>query len=178
VKFKISLWMAVQILLGLVQAQTTTSAAPRDQGSAQLFVCNVGYTPEKCQKQTAILRKALAKYPVERLGNWTWVLVRSVDWRDILLPRGLNPDSPAFTYLPKRETFIEEALVTPVAVRRGELLNMWQMSMSDLLDFVIAHELGHAFCNDRDEGKARHVARMLQNGLAISCEARRSAKAD
>ena len=176
-KLKISLWVAAQILLGLVQSQTT-SATPQDQGSGQLFVCNVGYTPEKCHKQIAILRKALAKYPVERLGNWTWVLVRSVDWRDILVQRGLSPDSPAFTYLPMRETFIEEALVVPVPVRGVNLLNMWQMSTSNLLDFAIAHELGHAFCNDRDEDKARRVARMLQEGLAISCEARRSAKAD
>jgi hypothetical protein len=45
------------------------------------------------------------------------ILVRSENWKAIVVTRGLDPDSPAFTFYPKRETFIEEALVTQVPVR-------------------------------------------------------------
>jgi hypothetical protein len=88
-----------------------------------------------------VLRKALANYPLGQLGNWTWILVRSEDWKAILLPRGLDPDSPAFTFYPKRETFIEQALVTQMPVRGRELLLKWNMSTRDLLDLAIRHEL-------------------------------------
>jgi hypothetical protein len=65
----------------------------------------------------AVLRKVLTKYRADELGEWTWVLVRSADWKYFVTPRGIDPDSPALTYLPKRETFIEEALVATVPRR-------------------------------------------------------------
>jgi hypothetical protein len=51
--------------------------------------------------------------------------VRSEDWKSILVPRGLDPNSPAFTYYDQHETFIEEALVAEVPGRRGKLLIDW-----------------------------------------------------
>ena len=119
-----------------------------------------------------VLRKALANYPVAQLGNWTWILVRSENWKSILLPRGLDPDSPAFTFYPKRETFIEEALVTQVPVRDGELLLKWSMDRMGLLDLAIRHELGHALCNDANERNADRVARLLEQRKPVSCEAK------
>ena len=142
----------VSPLLPPVAAQRPTSALQGEEVPLQHFACNTGYTVEGCRKDLDVLRKALANYPVAQLGNWTWILVRSEDWKAILLPRGLDPDSPAFTYYPKRETFIEEALVTQVPVRGRELLLKWNMSMRNLLDFAIAHELGHALCNDNAGG--------------------------
>jgi hypothetical protein len=118
-----------------------------------------------------VLRKALANYPVAQLGNWTWILVRSENWKSILLPRGLDPDSPAFTFYPKRETFIEEALVTQVPVRGGELLLKWSMDRMGLLDLAIRHELGHALCNDANERNADRVARLLEEKKTVSCQA-------
>ena len=47
---------------------------------AQHFVCNTGYTIAQCQRDVAVLRRAMEKYPVAELGEWTWVLVRSSDW--------------------------------------------------------------------------------------------------
>jgi len=47
--------------------------------------------------------------------------------------RGLDPESPAFTFYPKRETFIEEALVTQIPVRDRELLLRWSMSRGTFL---------------------------------------------
>lgn len=123
-----------------------------------------------------VLRKALANYPVAQLGNWTWILVRSEDWKAILLPRGLDPDSPAFTFLPERETFIEEALVTQVPGRGRELVLRWHMGTRDLLDLAIRHELGHALCNDVNERNADRVAGLLEKGRPVSCEVKTEAK--
>jgi hypothetical protein len=107
-----------------------------------------------------------------QLGTWTWILVRSEDWKAISQSRGLHTESPAFTFCPKRETFIEEALVSQVPGRERELLSKWNMKMGDLLDFAIAHELGHALCNEKDEAKANKVARMLQGQKPFTCESK------
>jgi hypothetical protein len=168
------------ILMGLLAASAgSVCGAPKEAvsgGSAQHFVCNTGYTLTQCQKDVAALRRALEKYPVEQLGEWTWVLVRSSDWQSIQEIRGLDRNSPAFTYYPARETFIEEALVNEVPGRRGTLLVLWGMSMEDLLKFAVAHELGHALCNEKDESKAEKVARMLREGKPASCEVKLQAK--
>jgi hypothetical protein len=162
------------ILVGLLVASTGSKCAPPKEpatsGSPQHFVCNTGYTLEKCQKDVAVLQKALEKYPVAQLGKWTWVLVRSSDWKSVQSARGLDRDSPAFTYLAARETFFEEALVTEVPERRGTLLVYWGMSMENLLNFAIAHELGHSLCNEMDEGKANRAAEFLRKGVSPNCE--------
>lgn len=168
------------ILVGLLVASTgLVCAAPKEavnSGSAQHFVCNTGYTLAQCQRDVAVLRRALEKYPVAQLGEWTWVLVRSSDWTSIQTARGLDRNSPAFTYYAARETFIEEALVTEVPGRRGALLVLWGMSMENLLKFAIAHELGHALCNEKDENKAERVAKMLRVGNPATCDVRLRAK--
>ena len=138
--------------------------------TTQQFVCSSGYTEKQCHEQVMVLKKALAVYPVQDLGRWSWILVRSPDWKAILVPRGLDEDSPAFTFYPKRETFIEEALVSPVPVRERELLVKWSMSRTSLLDFAIRHELGHAFCNDPNEQHADRVAKLLEQKKAVTCE--------
>ena len=144
----------------------TRSAA---KGSLQHFVCNTGYTLQRCHQDMAVLRKVLKKYPASQLGEWTWVLVRSADWKAIVEPRGLNPDSPAFTYYAGRETFFEEALVTAVPARSSVLLVAWGMSIPDLLEFAVTHELGHALCNEKNEAKAERVADLLRVGAPPSC---------
>jgi hypothetical protein len=125
-----------------------------------------------------VLRAVLARYPsaITQLGNWTWILVRSQDWKAIALPRGLDPNSPAFTYYSQRETFIEEVLVRPVPVRNRELLLEWNMSTRSLLDFAIRHELGHALCNDPSEQHADRIATLLEQKKAITCEAPKRSK--
>lgn len=168
------------MLVGLLMASTVSKCAPPKEpvtsGPPQHFVCNTGYTLEKCHKDFATLRKALDKYPLAQLGEWTWVLVRSSDWKSIQMTRGLDRNTPAFTYYPARETFLEEALVTEVPERQSELLVSWGMSMENLLSFAIAHELGHAVCNEKDEGKAERFARMLRDGRPASCEVTLQAK--
>lgn len=161
--------IAAQLIVPTVLPQVTSSARVMEEAPVQRFVCNTGYTVEKCHQDVAVLREALAKYPVAQLGNWTWILVRSEDWKAILLPRGLDADSPAFTYYEKRETFVEEALVREVPVRHRELLLKWNMSMRNLLDLAIGHELGHALCNDKDEPSANRVGAQLRAGDSLSC---------
>ena len=155
-----------------VKAPSETKAGPPVRAPVQHFVCNIGYSLSKCQAEMAVLKKTLAKYPAAELGEWTWVLVRSADWKYIVMLRGLDPDGPAFTYLPKRETFIEEALVATVPQRLGELIVKWGMSTDDLLDLAVRHELGHALCNETREAKASRAAKALQEGKDLSCEAR------
>ena len=36
------------------------------------------------------------------------------------------------------------------------------MNRQDLLDYAVAHEMGHALCKDVNEAKAGRVATMLQ----------------
>ena len=159
-------------------SQPRTGVEPYRSTPTQQFVCNTGYKQKECNEETVVLRKALANYPVAQLGNWTWILVRSEDWKAIKLLRGLDPDSPAFTFYPKRETFIEEALVTQVPVRARELLLKWDMNRRDLLDLAVRHELGHALCNDANEGNADRVARLLEQKKEISCETTSRQKRD
>jgi len=170
VKLRAGLQVGAQVLVVIFLSQTVTKAGPPVGGLPQHFVCNTGYSLSKCQADMAVLRKTLAKYPTAELGEWTWVLVRSADWKYIVMPRGIDPDSPAFTYLPKRETFIEEALVATVPQRMGELIWRWGMSTEDLLDLAVAHELGHALCNEHSEMKARRAAKALLGGKRPSCE--------
>ena len=152
-------------------AQTNGTASAQKQAPKQHFVCNTGYTPQECQAATAVLRKAQARYPVDALEEWTWVLVRTVDWKQILSDRKLDTNHPAFSYLPKRETFLDGALVVRSSIRGAELSAIWHMPIEDLLDLAIRHELAHAFCNDPDETKADRRASALKNGTPSSCRA-------
>ena len=150
-------------------AQTNGTASTQKQAQKQHFVCNTGYTPEECQAATAVLRKAQARYPVDALGEWTWVLVRTVDWKQILSDRKFDSNHPAFSYLPKRETFLDGALVVRSSTRGAELSAIWHMPIENLLDLAIRHELAHALCNDPDETKADRAAIALKNGTPLSC---------
>jgi hypothetical protein len=78
-------------------------------------------------------------------------LVRSDDWKPILRRVRRDPDSPAFTILEARQTFLEEALFHPTPGRDRTLLEKWRVPLHDLLAFAVAHELGHALCQVRDE---------------------------
>jgi len=66
----------------------------------------------------------------------------------------LNPDSPAFSALVPRETFLEEALFAHNPVRTAELMEEWQKSMPKLLELAVSHELGHALCEEPNEAAA------------------------
>jgi hypothetical protein len=148
----------------------SSGPSPRSASGGQPhFVCNTGYSVELCRRQMDVLRGVLGRYPSGALGEWTWVLVRSGDWKPIKRRLRLDPDSPAFSFLPRRETFIEEALVAPVPGRSAELIVHWSSSIDDLLTLAVTHELGHALCNEQDEHKADAYGRSLRTGRLPDC---------
>ncbi len=148
-------------------AQTNSTASAQKQASHQHFACYVGYTPKECRVAMTVLRKTLARYPAEALGEWKWVLVRTEDWKQLLSERKFDPNHPAFSYLPKRETCFDGALVVKTSIRGAELSAIWHMPIEDLLDLAIRHELAHALCNDRDETRAARAAIALKNGVPV-----------
>lgn len=153
-------------------AETNTNARQHD-GDSQ-FVCNTGYRPRDCSKQVAILRARLRHFYSGELKGWTWILVRSEDWKTILLRVGRDPDSPAFSILGKRQTFLEEALFSPTAGRSAELLRKWSMPLDRLRDLAITHELGHAICGYEDEVSADRFGQRLRQGELTYCDSKDS----
>lgn len=160
----------IAFFVGALPAQTRRTSEPHSSAPAQHFVCNIGFTQKECDQEMAVLRKALAKYRGSELGEWTWVLVRSEDWKLILVVRRLDPGIPAFTALAARMTFFEEALLAGATGRLSELMAVWHMGRESLLDSAIRHELGHPLCNDTNEAKADRAARSLEQKKPISCQ--------
>jgi hypothetical protein len=131
------------------------------------FFCNTGYSVESCRAHLAALRRVLAPVNVAALGEWTWVLVRSEDWRQILRRVGRDPDSPAFTILEKRQTFLEEALFVPMGERSATLLAKFRLPLDLLLEHAVLHELGHAISGERDESRAHNYATQLRQRAVV-----------
>jgi hypothetical protein len=174
-RLRLSLMTGILMVIPLVfsvnpvAAQTNSTASAQTQGPQQHFACDVGYTRTDCQVAMTVLRKTLKRYPVEALGEWTWVLVRTEDWKHLLSGRRFDSNHPAFSYLPKRETFLDGALVGKTSMRGVELSAIWHMAIEDLLDLAIRHELAHALCNEPDETKAERAAIALKNGTPLPC---------
>jgi hypothetical protein len=175
VKLKAYLAVAVFFVTAL-PSQAEITGEPQRSPPARHFVCDKGYTLKQCDEELVVLKKALAKYPIPELGEWTWVLVRSEYWRLTLLTQTLNPGIPALTDTAARATFFDNALVTGTSGRMSELMTLWHMGRESLLDFAIRHELGHALCNDANEMDANRVARLLELKKPISCRAKAKAK--
>ena len=171
-KFKTaSGWILLQVFLSGIAGPAIAKATARDDRLAnQHFFCNTGYTLDACHEQIATLKTVVAKFPTEALGEWTWVLVRSEDWKHISKTLGLNPDRPAFTCLEKKTTFIEEALVAKVPGRANDLIPRWHMGMTELLNTAVEHEMAHALCHTWDEDKANHVAGILEHKRLLNCQ--------
>lgn len=161
---------AVQLAASQTVSVTNSEKEEAAQQVPQHFVCNTGYSLEQCHQQMSVLRPLLDNYGAGRLGDWTWVLVKSDDWKEFQLQHRMDPDSPAFTVLDRRETFFEEALVSPVTVRRVELVRQWSLGMDDLLKLAVTHELGHALCNEKNEKKADAYGEQLRKGIALVCK--------
>jgi hypothetical protein len=133
------------------------------------FVCNTGYSVESCRTHLVALHRVLSKLDVAVLGEWTWVLVRSESWRPILRTVGRDPDSPAFTILEKRQTFLEEALFETIPGRSATLLEKFRLPLDRLREHAVLHELGHAICAERDERRAHDNAEQLRRQGAVPC---------
>jgi len=173
VKLNIStllLTLSVQLTAAQTPAALNTKTEKAAAPAPQHFVCNAGYSQQECHAQMSVLRPLLNKYGASRLGDWTWVLIKSQDWKAIQSEHRMDPDSPAFTVLDRHETFFEEALLTPVPERRVELIRQWSLGMDDLLKLAVTHELGHALCNERNERKADAYGELLRKDQAVQCK--------
>jgi hypothetical protein len=159
------------LMLGVVVPQLAGTSPRPDRLATQHFFCHTGYQLNDCLAQIEVLKGVVARFPTEALGQWTWVLVRSQDWKPLVKMLGLSADSPAFTCLETRTTFIEEALVAKVPNRGSELVVRWHMGMRDLLDYTVEHEMGHGICSTRNEDKANHIAAQLQQRKGLACQA-------
>jgi hypothetical protein len=115
-------------------------------------------------KQRAIVQKTVAQYSQEDFADWTWILVRAEDWKDLMQRLHLDPDSPAFTAIDLRETFLEESLIKPRPERAKEFMNNFSISPGKMLDLAVTHEMGHVFCGST-EYLAEHFGRQLRDGL-------------
>jgi hypothetical protein len=140
----------------------------------QTFLCAAPYTAADCEKQVVMLQTTLQRYKAEKLIRWTWVLVRSEDWKPILERVHMDPNSPAFSILERRQTFFEDALLVPKPQRQIELMSKWGIGSDRLLDLAVTHELGHALCNDPDERRADRFGKRLRQKEAAICETRPS----
>jgi hypothetical protein len=136
---------------------------------AQHFICNTGFTVAECHTRMSVLKPILNRYHAEELGEWSWVLVRTRDLEQILSLRGFDSGIPAFTYLSANETFFDDALTARESIRGIELMKIWQMSMEELLDKAVRHELAHAFCKEKDEAKARALEERFRTQAPLSC---------
>jgi hypothetical protein len=135
-------------------------------------VCNTGYSEEICRTHARRLTEMLVTFDTGSLGEWMWILVRSEHWKPILRGVGRDPDSPAFTILEKRQTFLEEALFAATPDRGRTLLSKWRVPFDRLLEHATAHELGHALCREKEEKAAHESAgELLRTGRA-KCVAR------
>ena len=171
----VSMWMVPAL------SQTGSEVAPSGTVravalSSQEFHCHTGYPLAECQKDILHLKDILTRYPIEALGQWTWVLVPSQYWKEISRTLRLNPESPAFTALEPRETFLEEALFVHDPERSAELMMEWEQSMPKLLELAVSHELGHALCAEPHEATADYLGQQLRKGLTPRCQIARGAR--
>jgi hypothetical protein len=133
------------------------------------FFCAQDYDRQACLKDSVALRQALAPYPLERLGVWSFVLVPADDWKPLV--RGLRGHSvsPAFSILEQRMTVLESSLFSADAIRSKEFLERFGALGTALLDLAVTHELGHAICQDEDERHADDYGRGLRTRRPVSC---------
>ncbi len=154
------------------QTQSGDSPSPTTSASSNLsnqeFHCHTGYGLSDCEKDIAQLKTVLARYPAGELGHWTWILVRSEDWKPIVRRLRLK-ESPAFSALEQRETFLEEALFGHEVLRSAELVEEWQLPLNQLLSLAVTHELGHALCDEHDEAVADRFGEELRKGHTPPC---------
>jgi hypothetical protein len=158
-------------------AQTQSGSVKQDapqpeQGRAltgQHFYCNTGFDQYVCEQHVAKLKAVLRRYPVDAPEGWRWVIVRSEDWRPLLVSLRLDRRATAFSALGLRSTFLEEALFVYSPTRADELARDFHAPFSQLLSIAVSHELGHAICHERNEAAASRIAVQLRTGKHPEC---------
>jgi hypothetical protein len=148
------------------------NALQRRQGHAlatQGFFCSAGYNPQECEQRIAHLKAVLIQYPAGAPKHWRWVIVPSEDWQRLVHSLHLDRESPAFTAIMERETFLEDALFFAQPARTDELVRDFRTPFDQLLSVAVSHELGHAICHGGSEAMANRVAEQLRSGKYPDC---------
>ena len=166
----------IALLFAACAAQTQTlhvvpahlEATGQTTNSVQFF-CTQDYDRNECSQHALELRRALLAYPLERLGKWSFVLVPSYKWKDLVHALGGSSHSPAFTIFEQRTTVMESSLFSATATRSAEFLHVFGVTGEALLELAVNHELGHCVCPDQDERKADDYGRELREGKIPDC---------
>jgi hypothetical protein len=134
------------------------------------FYCLQGYNLAKCEDHVLTLRRKLAPYPISGLASWSFFLVPTGLWDEMVRAAGGPTGSPAFTALHSRETFFQDALFSPTALQRAQLMEMFRVDQDTQLELAVSHELGHALCNDANEQRTAAQAENLRENRALHCK--------
>src|SRR6185312_12575130 len=86
---KPSLLIAVLFAACAAQTQTLRVVAVHLEGTDHTtktvqFFCTQDYNRGECLQHALELRRELMTYPVERLGKWSFALVPSYKWKDLV----------------------------------------------------------------------------------------------
>ena len=171
---KPSFLIAVLFAACAAQTQTLRVVPVHPEGTGQTtesvqFFCTQDYNRDECLQHALELRRALLAYPLDRLGMWSFVLVPSYKWKDLVRAVGGSTDSPAFTIFEQRTTVMESSLFSATATRSAELLHVFGVTGEALLELAVNHELGHCVCHKQDERKADDYGRELRKGKIPDC---------
>jgi hypothetical protein len=166
----------IAVLLAACAAQTQTLRVVRVdlEGAAQTtknvqFFCTQDYNRDECHQHALELRRVLMTYPLERLGMWSFALVPSDEWKDLIRALGGPTHSPAFTIFEQRTTVMESSLFSPTATRSAEFRRVFGVTGEALLELAVNHELGHGICQERDELRADDYGRELRQTKTVDC---------
>ena len=171
---KTNVLMAVLFAACAAQTQTlklvtvhfpATSSTP----NAVQLLCGQQYDKAECVKDAAALRQALAPYPVQLLGQWSFVLVPADDWKALVRGQGGDPVSPAFSILDQRMTLLDGSLFVGSAIRNKELMERFGKIGPALVDLAVTHEMGHGICQEKSERRADDSGRQLRDGKTPDC---------
>ena len=84
---------------------------------------------------------------------------------------GGDLNSPGLTALDRRTTVFDEAIFNTATLRRSQILEWLHfVGDSELLEFVLTHELGHAICRDPDEARAADNGEKLRRRTFGDCK--------
>ena len=166
--------IAVLFAACAAQTQTLRVVPVHLEGTGQTtksvqFFCTQDYNRDECLHHALELRRELMTYPLERLGMWSFALVPSYKWKDLVRSLGGSADSPAFTSFEQRTTVMESSLFSATATRSAEFLQVFGVTGEALLELAVNHELGHCVCHDHDERKADDYGRELRKGRIPDC---------
>jgi hypothetical protein len=133
------------------------------------YLCTQDYNRDECHQHALELRQVLMTYPLERLGMWSFALVPSYKWKDLVRALGGPTHSPAFTIFEQRTTVMESSLFSATATRSAKFMQVFGVTGEALLELAVNHELGHGVCLDPDERKADDYGRKLRQGKISNC---------